>query len=355
MFNNNGGSNEGNPGNSVSFMSTLSVSEIYNLVAKKFSEVGEKYPLDAKVIYITEPIPLHSGNVRQYDEKDFSTFASVKPEGVAAKKAQFGIGYHKQMYLKRIAKELDLTEEAIMFDRWMDVKTIGIDLGETAPQRINLDMTHLAVTFADGVNYVDMDGYTVDTTTGDGFPIAYAAHTLAFSPVTYTNIVPGAPQFSKSALISAEEVARNNTLNNYGIPRTKKWSHIWTSGDPNNIEAVNQFLHSISDNTQANPAVDNTYHNRYNLLVLQQLDTTPKGERDSTKSNHWGLGAFEGEIPMNRFWAMYGEWEPSHMKPAPTTDNNAVDFSKDIQRYAVRAGYGLCVVNPQGMIYSFAS
>ena len=355
MFNNNGGSNETNPGNSVSFMSTFSVSEIYNLVAKKFSEVGEKYPLDAKVMYITEPIPLHSGNVRQYDEKDFSTFASVKPEGVAAQKAKFGIGYHKQMTLKRIAKELDLTEEAIMFDRWMDVKSIGIDLGETAPQRINLDMTHLAVTFAAGSSFVDMDGYTVDTTTGDGNPIAYATHTLAFSPTTYTNIVAGAPQFSKSALISAEEVARNNTLNNYGIPRTKRWSHIWCSGDPNNIEAINQFLHSISDNTQANPAVDNTYHNRYKLLPLQQLDTTATGQRDTTKSNYWGLGAFEGEIPMNRFWAMYGEWEPAHMKPAPTTDNNAVDFSKDIQRYAVRAGYGLCVVNPQGMVYSFAA
>ena len=354
MFNNNGGSNETNPGNSVSFMSTFSVSEIYNLVAKKFSEVGEKYPLDAKVMYITEPIPLHSGNVRQYDEKDFSTFASVKPEGVAAKKAQFGIGYHKQMTLKRIAKELDLTEEAIMFDRWMDVKSIGIDLGETAPQRINLDMTHLAITFAAGTSYIDMDGYTVDTTTGDSNPIAFAAHTLAFSPVTYTNIVPGAPAFSKSAMISSEEIGRNNTLNNYGIPRTKRWTHIWCSGDPNNIEAINQFLHSISDNTQANPAVDNTYHNRYNLLILQQLDTTPTGQRDTTKSNWWGQGAFEGQIPMNRFWAMYGEWEPSHMKPAPTSDNNAVDFSKDIMRYGVRAGYGLCVVNPQGMTYSFA-
>ena len=354
MVNNNGGSNETNPGQSVSFMSTFSSSEIYNLVAKKFSEVGEKYPLDAKIIYITEPIPLHSGTVRQYDEKDFSTFASVKPEGVAAKKAQFGIGFHKQMYLKRIAKELDLTEEAIMFDRWMDVKSIGIDLGETGPQRINLDMTHLAVTFASGYSYIDMDGFTVDTTTGDGFPIAYGAHELAFSPLTYTNLVPGNPQFSKSGLISAEEIARNNTLNNYGIPRSKRWSHIFTSGDPNNIEAVNQFLHSISDNTQANPSVENTYHNRYKLLVLQQLDTTPTGQRDTTKSNYWGLGAFEGEIPMNRFWAMYGEWEPSHMKPAPTTDNNAVDFSKDIQRYAMRAGYGLCVVNPQGIVYSFA-
>lgn len=356
MFNsNNGGSNETNPGNSVSFMSTFSVSEIYNLVAKKFSESGEKYPIDAMPLYIKESIPLHSGNVRQYDERDFSTFASTKPEGVAAIKAKFGIGYHKQIFMKRIAKELDLTEEAVMQDRWLDVKSIGIDLGETAPQRLNLDMTQKAVTFAQGVSYIDMDGYTIDTTTGDGLSIANAAHTLAFSSTTYTNIVPGAPQFSKSALISAEEIARNNTVNNYGIPRTKRWSHIFTSGDPNNIEAVQQFLRSISDNTQANPNVENTYKNRYKLLVLSQLDTTANGQRDTTKSNWWGIGAFEGDIPMNRFWAMFGEWEPAHMKPAPTSDNNAVDFSKDIMRYGVRAGYGLAIVNPQGIVYSFAA
>ena len=242
-----------------------------------------------------------------------------------------------------------------MFDRWMDVKSIGIDLGETAPQRINLDMTQLAITFAQSTSYVDMDGFTIDTTTGDTLSIANSAHTLAFSSLTYTNIVPGNPQFSKSALISAEIVARNNTLNNYGKPRTKRWSHIWCSGSPNNIEAITQFLRSISDNTQANPNVENTYKNRYKLLVLQQLDTNPDGSRDTTKSNWWGIGAFEGEVPMNRFWAMYGEWEPSHMKPAPTTDNNAVDFSKDLRKFAVRAGYGLCVVNPQGIVYAFAT
>ncbi len=349
------GSNEPNPGNSSSFMATFSFSEIYDLVAKKFSEVGEKYPWDAKPIFIKESVPLHSGNIRRYNERDFSTFASTKPEGVAAAKAQFGIGYHKDVSLKRIAKELDLTYEAIMFDRWMDVKAIGIDLGETAPQRINLDMTHLAITFAASTSYVDMDGYTVDTTTGDGLAIASASHTLAFSATTYTNIVPGNPQFSKSGLISAETIARNNTLDNYGIPRSKRFSHIWCSGNPNVTESIMQFLRSISDNTQANPNVENTYRNRYKMLVLEQLDTTASGVRNTTKSNYWGIGAFDGDVPMNRFWAMYAEWEAPHMKPAPTQDNNAVDFSKDIYRFAVRAGYGLCVVNPQGIVYSFAT
>jgi hypothetical protein len=347
------GSNEPNPGSTNVTLATLTFPEIYDLVAKQFSLSGSLYPWDAKTIYITEPIPLHMGNIRQYNERDFSTFASTKPEGVAAAKAQFGLGYHKQLYLKRIAKELDLTDEAIMFDRWMDVTTIGVDLGETCPQRINLDMTQLAVTFAAGSSYVDQDGFTIDTTTGDGNPIAYSAHTLAFSSTTYTNIVPGNPQFSKSALISAEQVARNNTLNNYGTPRSKNWSHIWCSGNPNVLEAILQFIRSTSDNTQANPAVDNIYKNRYTMLKLEQLDTTQTGARDTTKSNYWGIGAFNGSTPKDRFWAMYGEWESPHMKPAPTSDNNAVDFSKDIKRFGVRAGYGLCVVNPMGIVYSF--
>lgn len=346
---------EPNPGNSSGFLATYTFSEIYNLVAKDFVESAPKYPLDAMPIFIKRVIPMHTGNIRQFDEEDFSSFAKQKPEGVAAAKGAYGIGYYKQMTMYRIALELDLTYESRMFDRWNDVSKIGQKLAKTAPYRINLDMTHKAVTFAAGTSYVNMDGFTVDTTTGDGLSIANAAHTLAFSTATYTNIVPGAPQFSKSALISAETIAKNNTVDNYNIPGVMNFTHIWCANTPNLTENILQFLRSISDNTQANPNVENTYRNKYKMLVLSQLDTDAFGQRDTSKSNWWGIGAFGGEIAGDRFQAYYGEWEPSHMKPNPVAGSNADDFSKDIWKYGVRAGYGLAVVSGRGMIYSFAS
>jgi len=346
--------NEPNPGNSSQFLATYTQKEIYNLVQKVFVDFKESYPVDASPLFAFRPVPMHTGVIKRYDQKDFSTYASAKPEGAPSKRAKYGTGFHKDVILKRIALELVLTYEAIQYDQWDDVKAIGTELGKTAPQRINLDMTHLAITFAQGVSYVDMDGYQIDTTTGDGQPIASAAHELAFSTLTYTNILPGAPAFSKSALISAETIARNNTMDNYGIPKGYNWTHIWCSGDPNNTENIMQFLKSISDNTQANPNVENTYRRRYKMLALEQLDTNVFGQRDTTKSNWWGIGAFEGDITSGkRFAAIYSQWEAPHMKPAPTESNNASDFSRDIQKFGIRAGYGLCALDGMGIVYSF--
>lgn len=347
---------EPNPGNSSAFLATYTQKEIYNVVEKVFLQFKEGYPLDAKPLFAMRPVPMSNGVIKRYDQKDFSSFASAKPEGAPAKRAKYGIGFHKDVLLKRIALELALTYEAKQFNNWDDVKGIGAELGKTAPQRINLDMTQFAITFAQGVSYVDMDGYLIDTTTGDGLSLANAAHLLAFSGLTYTNIVPGAPQFSKAALIAAETIARNNTLDNYGIPKGYQWTHIWCSGAPNNTENIQQFLRSISDNTQANPNVENTYKNRYKMLVLEQLDTNVFGQRDTSKSNHWGIGAFEGDITSGRrFTGIYSEWEAPHMKPAPTADNNASDFSRDIDKFAVRAGYGICALDGMGIVYSFAA
>lgn len=346
---------EPNPGNSSQFLATYTQKEIYNIVEKMFVDFKTNYPADAKPMFAFRPIPLHNGVVKRFTQKDFSTFASTKPEGAPTRRAKYGTGYHKDVTLKRIALELALTYEAIQFNAWEDVKAIGRELGVTAPNRINLDMTQFAITFAQSTSYVDMDGYQIDTTTGDGQPIASAVHTLAFSVLTYTNILPGAPQFSKSALISAETIARNNTLDNYGIPKMYEWTHIWCSGAPNNTENILQFLRSISDNTQANPNVENTYKNRYKMLVLEQLDTNVFGQRDTTKSNWWGLGAFNGDATSGRrFMAIYAEWEAPHMKPAPTESNNASDFSRDIDKFGVRAGYGLAALDGMGIVYSFA-
>lgn len=346
---------EPNPGQQGTFLTTYTFNEIYDLIKKTFIESLPKYPIDAKPLYIYEAIPQMAGNTKQFDESDFSSFARTKPEGVAATKGTFGIGYHKVMTMKRIALEFDLTYEARTQNQWYRVNEITSQLITTVPYRMNLDMTQKLITFAAGSSYVDMDGYTVDTTTGDGQPIASAAHTLAFSPTTYTNIVPGAPQFSKSALESALRIARNNTFDNFGVPHNMSWTHIWTTDDPTLKANVMQFLHSVSDNTQANPGVENVYKNRYTLMNLTQIDTDANGFRNTAKSNWWGIASLGGGTRGDRLQAYYGEWEAPNMKPAPTNGNNADDFSKDIWKYGVRAGYGLVVVRPQGIIYSFPS
>ncbi len=344
---------EPNPGNQGTFLNTYSFNEIYDLIKKTFVEMLPLYPIDAKPMFIFEAIPQMAGNTKQFNEIDFSSFARTKPEGVATSKASMGIGYHKVMTMKRIGLEFDLTYEARTQNQWYRVNDITSQLIKTVPYRMNLDMTHKITTFANAASYVDMDGFTIDTTTGDGLSIANAAHTLAFSSQTFTNIVTGAPQFSKSAFESALRIARNNTFDNFGIPHVMNWTHIFTTDDPTLKANVMQFLNSISDNTQANPGVNNVYKNRCEHIVLTQLDTDPNGFRNTAKSNWWGIAALGGSSRGDKLQAYYGEWEAPNMKPAPTNGNNADDFSKDIWKYGVRGGYGLTVVRPQGIIYSF--
>lgn len=198
-----------------------------------------------------------------------------------------------------------------------------------------------------------MSGYTVDTTTGDSLSIANAAHTLAFVAQTYTNICPGGLQFSKSSLISNEIIGRNNTLDNYGKPSYKKFTHIFSSGEAQVKYDIAQFLRSITDNTQANPNVINPLLNRYQHLILEQLDTDVFGNRDTTKSKWWGIVAADGRDPSARVPFFYREWEAPHMKPAPTEDNNASNFSRDIVLYGARGGYGLAALNGTGIVYNF--
>lgn len=340
-------------GNSVAFIATYNQGEIYNLVKKSFVDYMMMYPPDAKPLFIYDPASAYDGVIKRYDEKDFSTYAEVKPEGVASKRAKKNIGYHKDVVLKRIALEITLSWESVRFNQWDDVTNIGTQLGKTVPNRINLDMTQFAITFAQGTSYTDMSGYTVDTTTGDGLSLANSAHTLSASPITYTNICPGGLQFSKSALIANEIIGRDNTLDNYGIPHLKRFTHIFHGGNAQVKYDVAQFLRSITDNTQANPNVINPLNNRYQPLELQQLDTFVNGQRDTSKELWWGIAALEGRNGANRWAAYYREWEAPHMKPAPTADNNAVDFSRDIMIYGARAGYNVCALNGTGIVYNF--
>jgi len=347
------GSNEPNPGGSSTFLSMFSFPEIYDLVKKEFVPRLMATEMNAKKIFIYRAVPNASGNSHQFNEADFTTFASDKAEGAPVKKAKFGIGYHKIMYMKRIGLELPLTYEARMFNQWYTLGDIIQKLPQTCPQRIDLDLTH-RVTFANATSYVDMDGWTVDTTTGDGLSLANVAHTLAFSSQTYSNIVPGNPQFTQSALESAEMLAAYNTFDNFGIKVVMKFSHAFCADTPNVYNKIRQVTLSTADPTQANPAVYPVYKGKYELLILPRLASDANGFVDTSKQYWWGIGAFDG-TGGDRFQAYYGEWEAPHMQPAPTESNNANDYSRDIWKFGTRAGYGIVTVSGRGFIISMAS
>lgn len=304
----------------------------------------------AKQVYITDPIGTGQGKTKRYDEIDTQTYAKLKREAEAVAKASIGVGYNKTMEKKRIGIEIDITQEMRDENRYAEVGSLITNLTQFCPQRIELDATH-RLTFGQATSYVDLDGDTIDLTGGDGLAVFSAVHTLKYSPITWSNIVPGNPVFSQGALEAAEYLTNTNILSNFGERRVLKFNTIITGDDPNTVNSVKQFLNSTTDIEQNNPSVISTYYKKYSHLVLPQLATTATAANDGTKRKIWFLGALQQGV--DGLQAYYGEWEAPHMQVVPTAGNNMEDPHTDVWSYGTRAGYGFVFVSGRGIIGSF--
>ena len=342
-----------NPGAMGTIEATFTFPEVTNLIQKMFVDKLENVPIDAMPLFIEKSVPQGQGDSIQVNEKDFTTYANNMPEGSDAKKGIFGVGYHKQVLWHRYGQEYDITYKMRTTAQWLDVVQSTVEALSVAPtQRINLDATHM-LTFGNAVSYVDLDGTVRDTSTGDGLALFSAVHTLAFNANTYSNIVPGAPQFDKTALEAAELLAVTNIRDNFGVKKVMNFTHIITSDAPSVCNDVMQLLRSISDPNQANSGTMNPYKARYSHLKLSLLATDANGNPDATKQNWWGIAALEG-TGGSRWQAYKVTWEPVRMKTMPTMGNNGEDVHNDNWTYGARAACNFASLSGRGIIFSLA-
>lgn len=336
----------------TSLLNTVTLSELTDLVRKQFVMVQNMVVPASRQLFIVDPIGKGMGNTKRYDEVDTQTFARRKRQGEAAKKAQAGIGYNVTMEKKRIAMEIDITQEMRDENRHAEVGSLITSLTHFCPQRMELDGTHL-LTFASATSMTDLDGESVTLSVGDGLALASSVHTLKFSSLTYSNRVAGDPTFSRGALEAAETLATTNILSNFGERRVMKFNVIITGDDPNTVNAVKQFLESTADVDQSNSGVKNVYQNKYRHVVLPYLASTATGAYDSTKRRYWFLGAIG--MGLQGWQAYMGIWEAPHMKGLTSGNLDGTgqdDFSRDIWTYGTRAGYGHRAVSGRGLIAS---
>lgn len=333
--------------NQGTFLNTVTFPELTDLVNRNFVSVGGFIVPVARQLFITENVGAGEGEMKLFQEYDTTTYARAKPQGVDAKKAAFGIGYYVTVQQKRVGIESEITFEMRRFNKKQEVMAAITSLPYFVPQRIELDLTHV-FTFASSTSYVDLDGNTVATTGGDGLALASASHTLKFSTITWSNRVSGDPLFSKGSLELAELLTTTDILSNFGEKRVMDFNTIVTGNNPTIVNAVKQFLRSVSDNTQNNAGVMNVNQDKYRHLILPQLATTATGAIDATKKNWWFLVAAGAGV---RGWqAYYVEWEAQNLVPA--TAGNGTDVHKDIWYYNVRAAYNNCFVSGRGVIAS---
>lgn len=333
-------------GNFATWLNTASQPEFSDLVTKQFIFINDKVKPVAAQLFIYENLVGYNSSSKRYDEVDVETFASVKEEGVNAKKAKAGIGYSKTMTAKRVAKEIDISWEMRRYGQQYKVKSQLTSLNEFVNQRTELDLTHV-LTFATSTSYTDMDGNTVTTTTGDGYALAYATHTLAFSSSTYRNRIASDPAFSQTGLESAEVLFASDILSNFGERRVMMPNTIITTDEPSLTNDVRKVLESTADVDAAHAGVTNVYSKKYKHVILPYLATDATGARDTTKKRWWGLASIG-----NMGWqAYYGVFEPANLK-TPTAGSNGEDVHNDNWTYGCRGSYGIVAVSGRGLVMS---
>lgn len=297
-------------------------------------------------MFRVEPVPQNTGNTREYSEIDLENYAKAKGEGAQSERARVQQGYSKIATLKRVALDIGITYEMRTQNKYQEVVARLTNLGMLAARRMELDLSH-RITFGTATSYVDMDGVTVDITTGDGLSLFNTAHTVRGASTTYRNQLAGNPAFSKTSLEGMEKLVVEETINQFGEKMAMPFDIIFSTDDPNTVNTIRTELRSTSTTTvNQNQGVVNVNQTKYRHVILPLVATTAAGLVDSTKATYWGLAS-------SMFTSGYlGVHEEPRLKTPPAEGNNAEEFSTDDWNFGTRAGYFICVVSGNWIKFS---
>lgn len=320
-------------------LNTISLSvftQLANVIFEKAKESVAKTAQESGMFSVANA-PGNSGNIREYTEIDLNQYARRKGEGDQASRARVQQGYVKYLTSYRVALDIGITYEMRTQNKYQDVIRRLTNLANTAAQRMEIDLQH-RITFGLSTTYTDMDGETIDISTGDTLALFSTAHTVLGSSVTYRNILANNPQLSRGALEGMELNIVQQSINQFGEKITIPFDILWTTDDPATINTALEYLKSVASPDSNNSGVMNAYKGKYKHVQLNLVATNADGSYDNTKQKYWGLAS-----------SMYTTahllvWEAPRLK-TPSDGNNGDDFSTDDWTFGVRAGYGIATVN----------
>lgn len=289
-----------------------------------------------------------TGEIKKYDEIDGQEYARIKHEGDEAEQALFQEGYEKTASPYRMALETKITWEMRRRNKYQSAITRLTNLRRQVVNRLDLDMTH-RITFGTATSYTNLDGESVDTTIGDGKALFATDHTLRGSSTTYTNILAGNPQVSRTALEGIAKLGVEQTFNQFGEKMAMDFDILYTADDPNTINTVRELLQSTGSLTaEANSGVINVDNGRYKHVVLYRLATTANGGVDSTKATIWGIASSMASTA-------YMDIEEEPNLKTPTSGTNLEDPYTDDWIFSARGSWSICVVGAKWIKFSDGS
>jgi hypothetical protein len=180
-------------------------------------------------------------------------------------------------------------------------------------------------TYCTSTSYTNINGRSVDISTGDGLSLANAAHTVRNASSTYRNRISTDPQISRGAIQLGQNLFQQQMIDNNGqqiqiIPDT-----IVVNSDQTTYDTAVQLMKSTAPLDAPNASVYNPQMGIYRVVRAWSIDSTfsvggTAFTFDSTKSKQWML-----VDSMNSGLFMVVVLYPT--VDAPTESNGGIDFA----------------------------
>lgn len=292
-------------------------------------------------------IPANTGNTREISSVDTNEYLTYKGESDQAARGQIQQGYSNTITSYRVAENVGISYEMRTQNKYPEVIRRLTNAGKKGSNTLDLDLSH-RITFGTATSYTDRDGRTIDVTTGASSTqqLFDTNHPLAGSSTTYRNRLANNPRLSKGALEGMERLITEETYNALGEKVTATFDILFTTDDPNTVNAAREYLKSTGAPDAAHAGVTNVYSGKYKHVILPRVATTATGAPDSTKRYYWGIASSS----MSSLYC--GIWEAPHLIP-PAANANSEDSQTDDWEFRNRAGYGISVV--EGMWIKFST
>lgn len=301
-------------------------------------------PARTSGLFSVAPIPNNTGETRDFQEVDLDLYARFKGQGDQASRARVVLGYNKLVTNVRFARDIGITFEMRRFNKYPEVVRRLTNLSAMPMNKMELDLSH-RIGFGTATSYTDIDGRTVDISTGSSQSLYNTAHTLTGSSTTYRNRLAGNPSLSKGALEGIERLVTEETMNNFAEKVMIPFDILWTTDDPATINTALEYLTSVAAPDFANSGVTNVYKAKYKHVKLPLVATTATGAPDNAKRRFWGIAS-------SLFTdAHLGIWESPHLK-TPSDLNAGEEFSTDDWNFGVRAGWAIGIVTGRWIKFS---
>lgn len=308
-------------------MNTISLSDFTKLATVLWDRGAtsvERYMLNSGLVKVTN-IPANSGDRREFSEIDINEYLHYKGQSDQAARGQVQQGYTNTAIAYRIADNFGISWEMRKHNKYPEVVSTLTNAGQKGWNRIDLDLSH-RITFGASTSYTDMDGRTIDVTTGGGSAqqLFDTDHPLAGSTTTYRNRLANNPRLSNGAIEGMERLVVEQTYNQFGELKTMPFDIMFVTADPNTVNSARKILQSSADPEGAHSGVKNVNATKYRLVILPRVATTAAGAADTDKRYYWGLAS----SAQSNFHL--GIWESPHMI-APSANSNAEDVQTDKQ------------------------